>query len=220
MMRFLLENYFGRHYNSTKAASVNCRKLMGVKHFADPKACADCKMNIPGGETQCDKVVLKCDFAQQEVEVIELELFIDNYSNLKAIGAGQRCDLLLLDEIKIVFCDMTCSRAKYIEPYQMRDGTAKIGKRNTVRTQIANSILLLHNVPEIAYEIDKRTEKIGLFAYREKPALQKDEFDNSIVNKMDPFKKIEDAVMREPMYAELGNGFVFTEIKYPAVYTW
>lgn len=142
-MKELLEQYFGKHYQSPKQAIASCVIRSGRFSLADSKACGDCQKFTPEHETDCDKVVIYVDTNEHNVECIQLEQFIDNYANLKAISSGKKCDLLLVDEEKIVFCDMTCSNAKYIGPYIMKDGTKKIGKRNTVREQIENSISLL-----------------------------------------------------------------------------
>ena len=144
----------------------------------------------------------------------------DLYANLKAIPSGKKCDLLLVSGDKIVFCDMTCSKAKYIEPYVMQNGTEKIGKRNTVRKQISNSISLLSNVPEIASEIDTKTKRIALFAYRVKDVSCNDAFDYKVKKNMQEFGKMVDRMVKEPMYSDMGNGFLFTEIQYPDTFVW
>ncbi|MBQ0044829.1 MAG: hypothetical protein KBT05_07395, partial [Bacteroidales bacterium] len=70
------------------------------------------------------------------IEAIQLEAFLDNFTHLKSIQSGKKCDLMLVSEDKVVFCDMTCSMSKYISPYKMKDGQLKIGKRNTVKQQV------------------------------------------------------------------------------------
>lgn len=220
MMKELLEIYFGKHYQSPKSALVISDIKKGVFSLSDPKACADCKKYTPGKEVDCDRIVLCLNSDVHEVEVIQLEKFVDNYANLKAIPNGKKCDLLLVGNEKIVFCDMTCSKARYIDPYVMQDGTQKTGKRDTVKKQIANSISLLQNVPEIASEIDVKNQKIALFAYRTKDEMKSDAFDREVVSKMQLFGMTTDRHIKEPMFSDIGCGFLFTEIKYPEVYLW
>ena len=219
-MKDLLEAYFGKHYKSTRSVSAVSEVVSGEFSFCDSKACSDCGIHTPQVERNCDKVVLRCSSAKQMVEAIDLERFIDKYSNLKAIPSGKKCDLLLSDDQKIVFCDLSCSQAKYIDPFRMADVTEKIGKRNTVRGQIANSISLLSKVPEIADAMNERLSKIALFAYREKPAKEMDIFDSDVTAKMKALDIIGSTLSKTPMYSDMGNGFVFTEVKYPDVYLW
>lgn len=220
MMKELLELYFGKHYQSTKSASVICDIKKGVFSLSDPKACADCKKYTQEKESGCDKTVANINSDVCEVEVIQYEAFVDNYANLKAIPNGKKCDILLVGDSKIVFCDLTCSKAKYIEPYVMQDGTEKTGKRDTVKKQIANSISLLLKVPEIASSIDLKNKKIALFAYRTKDDTHGDDFDRGVVSKMQSFSMTTDKLVKEPMFSEISNGFLFTEIKYPESYLW
>lgn len=219
-MEKLLEGCFGKHYGSTKHATANCRVLKGQFIEVDLKACDDCRNHSPKIEACCDKAVLKCDSSGHNVKVIQLEEFIGNYANLKAILSGRRCDLLLVDENKIVFCDMTCSKPKYIDDFVMKDGAPKIGKRNTVRKQIGNSIKLLTDIPEIRKVIMQKKDRIALFAYREKPEPVGKDFYTPFSSNMRSFGMMEDKVLDDSMYAEMENGFLFAEVRYPDVYIW
>lgn len=220
MMKELLESYFGKHYQSTKKAGVTCQTQRGLFTLSDQKACDACKRVMPNLYKNCDKTVLKCDSANIEVEVIELESFIDNYAHLKTIPSDSKCDLLLTNHKTIVLCDMTCSKSKYIAPFKMSDGTEKIGKRNTVRRQIENSIALLQNVPEIADAIQAKPLKIALFAYREKPEVHKDKFDAKVVARMKLFNTMSSNIAKFPMFSIMKNGFHFSEVRYPDIYSW
>ena len=102
----------------------------------------------------------------------------------------------------------------------MKDGTGKIGKRNTVKGQLRNSITVLTNVQEIAAEIDQKANRIALFAYREKPQIKADDFEKGILSQMQKFSTINNRLNEEPMFSDIGNGFIFTEIKYPNTYLW
>ena len=220
MMKDLLEAYFGKHYKSTKRVSAISKVDSGLLSFSDSKACTQCVKWNPQMENDCERVVLLCDSGNQMVETIELEAFIDQYANLKAISSGKKCDLLMSDDQKIVFCDMSCTQVKYIDPFKMKDGTEKIGKRNTVRIQIENSISLLNGVPELAEAISTKQSKIALFAYRVKPEKTKDAFDSGVSANMKVLGSLNRNLSKTPMYSSMSNGFLFTEIKHPDVYIW
>ena len=219
-MKDLLEAYFGKHYKSTKRVSAISKVDTGLLSFSDSKACTQCVKWNPQMENDCERVVLLCDSGNQMVETIELEAFIDQYANLKAISSGKKCDLLMSDDEKIVFCDMSCTQVKYIDPFKMNDGTEKIGKRNTVRIQIENSISLLNGVPELAEAISTKQSKIALFAYRVKPEKTKDAFDSGVSANMKVLGSLNRNLSKTPMYSSMSNGFLFTEIKHPDVYIW
>lgn len=219
-MKDLLEAYFGKHYKSTKRVSAISKVDTGLLSFSDSKACTQCVKWNPQMENDCERVVLLCDSGNQMVETIELEAFIDQYANLKAISSGKKCDLLMSDDQKIVFCDMSCTQVKYINPFKMNDGTEKIGKRNTVRIQIENSISLLNGVPELAEAISTKQSKIALFAYRVKPEKTKDAFDSGVSANMKVLGSLNRNLSKTPMYSSMSNGFLFTEIKHPDVYIW
>lgn len=219
-MKDLLEAYFGKHYKSTKRVSAISKVDSGLLSFSDSKACTQCVKWNPQMENDCERVVLLCDSGNQMVETIELEAFIDQYANLKAISSGKKCDLLMSDDQKIVFCDMSCTQVKYIDPFKMKDGTEKIGKRNTVRIQIENSISLLNGVPELAEAISTKQSKIALFAYRVKPEKTKDAFDSGVSANMKVLGSLNRNLSKTPMYSSMSNGFLFTEIKHPDVYIW
>lgn len=219
-MKDLLEAYFGKHYKSTKRVSAISKVDTGLLSFSDSKACTQCVKWNPQMENDCERVVLLCDSGNQMVETIELEAFIDQYANLKAISSGKKCDLLMSDDQKIVFCDMSCTQVKYIDPFKMNDGTEKIGKRNTVRIQIENSISLLNGVPELAEAISTKQSKIALFAYRVKPEKTRDAFDSGVSANMKVLGSLNRNLSKTPLYSSMSNGFLFTEIKHPDVYIW
>lgn len=216
----LLEKYFGPHYKSTKKVKVICNTMTGIFACRDLKACRDCKRVTHQTEANCNHVVFYCDAKDNKVDLIELENFLNNFKGLQALPSDQKCDLLLVGKDKIVFCDMTCSNSKYITPYVMKDGTEKIGKRNTVKGQLRNSITVLTNVPEIASEINLKNDRLALFAFREKPQIIKDDFDIGIISQMRKFNKINNYLNVEPMFSDIGNGFIFTEVKYPNTFLW
>lgn len=220
MISSLLELFFGSYYQSTKQVQVVSESKMGRFAFVDPKACFDCVARFPEQAGKCDQVVVCVDSATVAVEAIQLESIIGNFENLKAIPSGQKCDLLLVSDDKVVFCDMSCSMSKYINPFVMKDGTPKIGKRNMVRHQVGNSIALLHAVPEIAQELDCKRTKIALFAYRVKDEKPSDTFDQKVRSNMMSFGLKVDEISKEQLFSDIGYGYLFTETRYPNTYVW
>lgn len=210
-MKELLEEYFGKHYGSTKKVVAKNSFHIGRFCFHDEKACADCKSCTPDIERLCNHTVLECHFENGKVESVELESFINGFPKLHE----KKCDLLLSGSDKVVFCEMTCGQAKYI-----MGSPDKVGKKHCARKQIVNSIRLLLAVPAIQKELESKIGKIAMFAYREKPEVQKDDFDKSVVAPMKRFGSMDSIAYSQPMYSEMENGFSFVEVRYPTVYQW
>lgn len=217
-MKTLLETYFGSYYYSTKVASASSRIYTGKFSCRDEKACVSCSIKTPNQAKNCSDGVLSCDAGVEDVEVIEFEKFIDNYNHLKSIPLKSRCDLLMTSKEKIVFCDMTCSNPKYIDKYTRSDGSVHLGKRYDARIQIENSINLLMPIPEIGCAIKNKSDKIALFAYREKPTELKDGFDREVTLGIRALCK--ENKDKDQMFSVMANGFLFTEVSYPDVYRW
>lgn len=217
-MKGLLEKHFAKHYHSTKQVEVESRLEKGRFCCCDQKACTECEKSFPHIAAGCNRVVVFCETGDKAAEVLELESFLNNFNGLKALPSGQKCDLLMEGKDVIVLCDMTCSKAKYIAPFVMKDGTEKIGKRNSVKRQIENTISVLMDVPEIAAAIDMKNKRFALFAYREKPENNGDDFDKGVSKQMSSFNAIDICSFEESMYTDMNHGFLFTEVKYPNVF--
>lgn len=217
-MKTLLETYFGGYYNSTKAVSASSRSYHGSFSCRDEKACATCSIKTPAIAENCSDGVLICDAGVEDVEVIEFEKFIDNYNHLKSNPSKSRCDLLMTSKEKIVFCDMTCSNPKYIDKFTRSDGGVHMGKRYEARKQIENSINLLMPIPEIGRAIKNKSNKIALFAYRQKSTDLKDAFDREVTSGIRVMCR--ENKDKDQMFSVMPNGFLFTEVSYPDVYRW
>lgn len=217
-MKEVLEKFFGSHYGSTKTVRVISEQKRGVFERADDKACADCQTHSSSFFADCDQKVLRCDAGEQEVEVIELELFVENYNGLKKLPSSSSCDLLMVGGDEVVFCDLACYNPKYIEPFVKSDGTKQIGKRLMVRLQIEHSVKTLMDVPEIADEILPKSKRIGLFAYRRKEKRVADWADSTaLVGMRSLIDRTKDAYTN---IGDLDYGFLFTEVVYPETYIW
>lgn len=218
MMKDLLENFFGIHYGSTKKVSVVFELETGYFKINDEKACRDCHERTPECETVCDHAVLKCR-SDKIVEVISIETFLDEFNGLKAMPSHSKCDIMLVCDDSIILCDLSCCNPKYFDEYTTSDGTKKLGKMITARHQIEDTITLLVNVPQIKTEILPKKNKIALFASRAKRKEDLSSFDEKVVTNMLAINKIENMISTYGMKAESIYGFVFTEVRYPNVFS-
>ena len=217
-MKEVLEKFFGSFYGSTKTVKVISEQKTGVFERADDKACAGCARNTKSFFEGCDQKVLRCDAGEQDVEVIELELFVANYNGLKKLRPNYVCDLLMVGDDKVVFCDLACYNPKYLKSFVKSDGKPQKGKRQHAREQIENSIEKLTGVPEIADEILSKSKRIGLFAYRRKEKIVTDLVDSTALTGMRSLiDRTKDA---DANIGKLGKGFQFIEVVYPETYIW
>lgn len=217
-MKEVLEKFFGSFYGSPKSVKVISEQKTGVFERADDKACAGCEGSTKSFFEGCDQKVLRCDAGEQEVEVIELELFVANYNGLKKLTPKYVCDLLMVGDDEVVLCDLACYNPKYLKSFVKSDGTEQLGKRLTVWRQIGNSIEKLTDVPEIAGEILSKSKRIGLFAYRRKEKIVTDLVDRTALTGMRSLiDRTKDAATN---IGKLGKGFQFIEVVYPETYIW
>lgn len=93
-----------------------------------------------------------------------------------------------------------------------------LGKRYEARKQIENSINLLMPIPEIECAIMSKSDRIALFAYRQKPTELKDDFDREVTSGIRVMCR--ENKDKDQMFSVMANGFLFTEVSYPDVYRW
>lgn len=220
MMKELLEGFFGQHFNSPKRACVDCENKIGTFVCSDIKACNKCMVWPADVDSECNRVIFKCDSADKVVEVIQLESFLANYSNLELVQNRKRCDLLLAGESKVAFCELSCINPLYLDRYYDEHGSPKTGKREKAKNQLRDSIGLLLSVPEISAEINLKSDRIALFAYRRKAVIHSDDLDRKVSNQIRSFGQRIEKSIREPMYSQMSNGFLFIEVPYPETYIW
>lgn len=64
-------------------------------------------------------------------------------------------------------------------------------------------------------------KKVALFACREKRRKLNDDLDNDTLGRMRSFIGIDrSGAIDEPMFSDIGYGFLFTEVRYPKIYVW
>ena len=192
--------------------STSCSS--GISLFHDVKACSDCKARrIDICETaEVLKIGHKCVIVK-----VELEKFFTQFDGTALSSLKCRCDLLLYDRInhRIAFCELSCSKSKYIEPYDTEKGSNK-GKRAKAYEQLKSSIEKFADVPDIKSMMDVYPNKTALFAVRRKDRVNSDSL---VISNMEKFSALSRGI-QDGSTSDMGNGFTFEEIVYPSVYRW
>lgn len=75
-------------------------------------------------------------------------------------------------------------------------------------------------MPQIARKMEEKSSRRALFAYRMKETHIEDTFDGKVKANMQSFMAKVDKSTTEPMLSDMGNGFLFMEVKYPDVFVW
>ena len=193
--------------------------------LSDPKTCFDCQTNPSRADRiYCNREILKVNNNDTSINVVWFEDYIQQFKNTRA-NVKDRCDVILTDNgvnhTKIVFCDLCCYEEKYVEP---NDGNSyPQGKRAKARQQMEKSIEVLIQESVTAVNLLTYPEKVCLFAWR----------DYSVPNtpvraeRGNPLSNMQ-AMITSPSsmathttthHQQLGYGFTFMQIKYPAVYS-
>lgn len=209
------EEKYKVHYRAVRDVNVDSTSYNpGTSSFHDAKACSDCKArNIAVCETE---EVLSVDHDCVMVKV-ELEQFFTQFDGTALSSLRDKCDLLFYDKIghRIAFCELSCSKGKYIEPYNTAKGPNR-GKRATAYGQLKSSIKKLADVPDIKSMMDIYANKTALFAFRRKDKFNSD---SPVVSNMEKFSVLSRGI-QDGATSDMGNGFTFDEIAYPSVYYW
>lgn len=226
MIVWLLRERFPNNYGiDTTYVSVPVSVEVGAFVLTDHKACGDCHRK-PGrmDRNTCDEGILKIESNGQEVTVVNFEEYISQFDGILE-NIRERCDYLLLDDTenhrKIVFCDLTCSDSKWVEP---NTGKYSEGKRAKARKQMMASIKTLLSVPLLDHAILTFAEKICLFGWREYgvPEVPIVPQRCDVIHNMQAFMTTPSAMagqLRQEMDIAK-HGFLFIQQKYPNVYNW
>lgn len=202
---------YKEYYNVKRQINVDLNTLYPTLHsLYDSKACNGCTLEHRiCGEEQC---VLK--FQNEEiVEMTNIEDFLLQFDGLKMASLKEKCDFMFCNNVnKVVFCDMSCTQSKYVEPY-LCQGEKKSGKRAKAYSQIESVIGKFMEVPALKTYIDNMNEKIGLFALREKDVI----VTSDVERNMQVFKM---SSKNNEMFVDMRDGFRFVIVKYPNVYHW
>lgn len=210
-MKDLLKNRFAKSLGLTRIVDVNFYQNTGSLTFTDNKSCSDCERKTASIFAECtDKTVLKAHFGNNNVCFIELEKFLDQFANVSYLAKGGKCDLMMYDDIKCVFVELSCLNAKYLE-----DNDNKLGKKTKARQQLYNTILKLQKSPDVADKINSYQIKQAIFAYREKNKITTGDKIEKTMSVFNMTSKISKMYMSKMEY-----GFTFVNIEYPNVYQW
>ena len=216
-MKRLLEIEYPSFHNLNRKVEVNEETYVSDFSITDWKACTDCQNFTPYFYRQCfHQEVLKVS-TTEEIKLISLENYFQQFSNKKEITTGNTCDYLLYGQNKILFTDLTCMRPHYIESHIV-EGKQKEGKRAKVFKQIKDSITRLSVCPEILERISSYNEKVALFALRRKESA----FDNTDegIKPMNSFMRMTNEQTTNGIAQQMENGFKFIINEYPRSYQW
>jgi hypothetical protein len=91
--------------------------------------------------------------------------------------------------------------------------STKESKKDYARKQLADSIERLYRVPDIKKIIDKKPQKVALFAFR-MPEVSNPAIVNDAIKGMEAFNKPNEAISNF-IGEELTSGFIYRQVQYP-----
>lgn len=222
----LLQEYLPNNYGADIAhVSVPVSVKIGAFVLSDRRACVDCHLQPTRiDRSNCDEGILKIESNGQEVTVVNFEEYISQFDGTSA-NIRKRCDYLLFDDTenhrKIVFCDLTCSDNKWVEP---NIGKYSEGKRAKAKKQMVASVETLLNVPLLDHAILTFAEKVCLFGWREYgvPEVPVTTERHNAIRNMQVFMTTPSSMARQlrQEIEILEHGFSFIQQRYPNIYNW
>jgi len=142
-MESLLRNALTAHYRLPPTSISNISKSTDLRYF-------ELKDDITLIYTTVGSEVAKCSNIETlQITVINFESFF--YSLKESFVHGkENCDLIVYDNNHqyIVFCELTDTASKYIEPYRNNKGQQP-GKKQNAISQLLNTLKVIMQVPEI-----------------------------------------------------------------------
>lgn len=193
----------------------------GSVNMNDSKACDEC-LKLRPYRKSCDKVNLRLDTSEVAVEIVDFEKYANQFDNMPAM-MKDRCDYIIVDRAprheKIAFCDLTCSEEKYVNP---NEGAYPLGKRAKAFKQMKCSLDRLLQEPMLAQYILTFPEKVCLFGWRDYMSVVAKPQRGKAASNMLAFVNTPSSrsgILTQKVY-EVGNGFSFVQVKYPAIYKW
>ena len=208
-------------YHSIKQDKV---RLFIVRHsdsfsLKDDTACFLCQ-----DKECCDRKVLNIEVKVDDiVTVVDFERYLSQPC-FKNVRFSERCDYLMVDDSedhrKIVFCDLTCSVEKYVNP---NGGKYTLGKRAKAYSQMEKSYKALRE--ELVFEQWMLTfaEKEAVFGWREHittvSKTGKDEYPDPKTS-MRKFCLTPSSTAKT-LSSNIADGALkFVQVKYPSAYIW
>lgn len=223
MIEELLKILYPAHYGlATDNVHVDYSLKSGVVELSDAKACEECLQRRPERDG-CNKTNLIINASTIPIGVVEFEAYIEQFDNTVA-EVKDRCDYIFVDGTanhrKIAFCDLTCSKEKYVEP---NEGMYPLGKRAKATSQMKKSMECLLQEPLLQNFIMTFPEKVCLFGWRDY-----DVPDDTTPKRRNAQRNMQ-AFIKTPSSKSktlstqvkvLNHGFNFVQVKYPTVYQW
>lgn len=211
-MKELLENQFSLMYDpSRKRHTVQEDVLIGDRSLRDEQSCGQCK---PFFTQTCEHETFLIH-ADSSVRLLAIEGFLNSFPKIE----GERCDVLLFDENKIVLLDMYCGMSDYLDSHRV-EGKEVIGKKAKVRQQIEATLNRFYTVEDIAVYLDAIPEKFGVFAYRAKDEELFTNVPKTVARSMNQFLGISKAQTKRRLAAPMSHGFRYVMQAYPNRYQW
>ena len=223
MIEELLKILYPAHHGlASDNVRVDYKLKSGIVELSDAKACDECLQRRPE-RNGCNKINLIINTSATQIGVVAFEAYIKQFDNTVA-EVKDKCDYIFVDGTaghrKIAFCDLTCSKEKYVEP---NDGLYKLGKRAKATSQMEKSMECLMQDPLLKVFIVTFPEKVCLFGWRDYdvPENTTPKRGNALRN-MQAFIKTPSSKSRtlSTQVKVLDHGFNFVQVKYPTVYQW
>lgn len=214
----LLVNDLPDHYRlihrATEADLIVEEHANEVFVLNDNTSCNACEER---GTRSCkDKEVARMDATSARVYSIDIENFLLRYNRSKRLN-GVKCDYLHIDESmsKMVFNELTCTKQKYVEPYDNTSGHHE-GKRIHAIRQMLKVAELLASIPTIKNYMAQFGQKIALFSWRNPEA---DEQAPNVAEKsMMVFDEPSKIAENTTLTSMLPDGFIFVQQFYPSCF--
>ena len=121
MIRDILKTALPQAYHLQRGeVRLETTELTGCVSLKDTKRCGNCKTK----QTHpCNEQNMQMDTGIATVTLVDHEAYIRQFHGTK-LGRGKNCDYMLADDTgsnyKVVFCDLTCSLEKNVEPDEER----------------------------------------------------------------------------------------------------
>ncbi len=211
-MKNLLENEFTDQYEMTgKKHPVSFSTVVGNVSCCDEISCKQC---IPFFYSNCGHETFLL-YSESELMILKIEEFINSFKKL----SGNRCDLMLYDNQKVVLLDMYCGMSNYVDSHYT-DGELVKGKRAKVREQITATIDLLYSVSAIAAHLDGIEEKQGIFGCRLKDEEMFLNIPKVVKSSAEAFMATAMAMRKRKISTPLSHNFSYRMVQYPTRYEW
>lgn len=202
-----LPDHYRLKHRATETDLIVEEHVNEVFMLSDETSCNACDRSCK------DKEVAKMDATASRVYSIDIENLLMRYNRSRRFNTVI-CDYLHIDEgmCQIVFNELTCTKLKYIEPYDNTSGHHE-GKRIHAIKQMLKVAELLTSVPTIKNYIVQFGQKTVLFSWRnpevDEPAT------NAAEESMMVFDEPSKIAANTTLTSMLPDGFIFVQQLYP-----